>query len=398
MNVAVRTSIVLTTMALSTIVHAQVSATNLASFRLLSADRPATNKPASDDPAGSSPSTNANEILPVIEMRDVPITTAIEHLARQAEINFLIDPQLLQKWTDAAVPSVNFRVRNVTAKEILQRLLNVRGLALLEDPVSNIAFIARADQMTNDLFAGRSGRATNTSVSHTTNIIPLIQLSDVPITTAIENLARQASINYMIDPELCRLWDASAEPVLSFRLENVTAGNVLNRLLNVHNLVLMDDPVAHVARIARSDEPASVVDASLLGVDTNKPVSSTSEIIPLIQFQDVPLDLALAHLICQSAINIELDSRLIDSDDTWNFMKTNGIAAINDDASKAREPRRKWFDPMPVISIRWEDITARQAIVALCENYDLIITRDDTTGIIQIKPKEVKRHHRLQLR
>ena len=30
--------------------------------------------------------------------------------------------------------------------------------------------------------------------------IPLIQFQDVPITTAIENLARQAGINYLIDP------------------------------------------------------------------------------------------------------------------------------------------------------------------------------------------------------
>jgi hypothetical protein len=112
----------------------------------------------------------------------------------------------------------------------------------------------------------------------------------------------------------------------------------------------------------------------------------------------VPLDFALANLIRQSAINIELDSRLIDSNDTWNLTKTNGIAALNDGANPVREPRKKWFDPIPVISIRWEDITANQAIAALCENYDLVISRDDAKSVIQIKPNEGKRHHRLQLR
>jgi hypothetical protein len=30
----------------------------------------------------------------------------------------------------------------------------------------------------------------------------LIQFQDVPITTAIENLARQAGINYLLDPKI----------------------------------------------------------------------------------------------------------------------------------------------------------------------------------------------------
>ena len=33
-------------------------------------------------------------------------------------------------------------------------------------------------------------------------MIPLIHFSDVPITTAIESLARQAGINYMLDPKI----------------------------------------------------------------------------------------------------------------------------------------------------------------------------------------------------
>jgi hypothetical protein len=32
--------------------------------------------------------------------------------------------------------------------------------------------------------------------------IPLIQFQDVPLTTAIENLARQAGINYLLDPKI----------------------------------------------------------------------------------------------------------------------------------------------------------------------------------------------------
>ncbi|HEX5223122.1 MAG TPA: hypothetical protein VFZ59_26425, partial [Verrucomicrobiae bacterium] len=33
-------------------------------------------------------------------------------------------------------------------------------------------------------------------------VIPLIQFQDVPLTTAIDNLARQAGINYILDPKV----------------------------------------------------------------------------------------------------------------------------------------------------------------------------------------------------
>ena len=41
----------------------------------------------------------------------------------------------------------------------------------------------------------------------------------------------------------------------------------------------------------------------------------------------------------------------------------------------------------PVLSLRWENVTAMQAFVALCENYDLVIVQDSATGIVHIKPK-----------
>src|SRR5882757_929699 len=67
-------------------------------------------------------------------------------------------------------------------------------------------------------------------------VIPLIQLQEVPITTAIENLARQANINYLLDPKIgYGQPDANgqikAEPNLSIRWENITAAHALTALL-----------------------------------------------------------------------------------------------------------------------------------------------------------------------
>src|SRR5436189_36261 len=59
-------------------------------------------------------------------------------------------------------------------------------------------------------------------------VIPLIQFQDVPITTAIENLARQAGINYILDPNVGfgqpdDKGVVRAQPNISIRWESLTA-------------------------------------------------------------------------------------------------------------------------------------------------------------------------------
>ena len=72
-------------------VNAEVTVTN-ATFRLVSA----TNGPA----------TNDSETVPLIHFQEVPITAAIMNLARQSEINYLIDPQLFPATDDEGKPLV----------------------------------------------------------------------------------------------------------------------------------------------------------------------------------------------------------------------------------------------------------------------------------------------------
>jgi type II secretory pathway component GspD/PulD (secretin) len=91
--------------------------------------------------------------------------------------------------------------------------------------------------------------------------IPLIQFQDVPITTAIENLARQAGINYLIDPKIGygqpdQSGQIKAEPTLSIRWENVTAEQALNALLDNYNLQLSEDRKTRIARITAKDPTA----------------------------------------------------------------------------------------------------------------------------------------------
>jgi hypothetical protein len=82
---------------------------------------------------------------------------------------------------------------------------------------------------------------------------------------------------------------------------------------------------------------ANIIDANLLGSDTND--------VPItIQFMDMPLDKV--------------------------------------------DPTDHTVHNAPLVSLHWENITIRQAIVALCKNYDLVIVKDSATSGARIKPKD----------
>jgi type II secretory pathway component GspD/PulD (secretin) len=91
--------------------------------------------------------------------------------------------------------------------------------------------------------------------------IPLIQFQDVPITTAIENLARQAGINYLLDPKIgYGQPDANGqikvEPTLSIRWENITAEHALLALLDNYGLQLTQSAQTGISRITVKDPSA----------------------------------------------------------------------------------------------------------------------------------------------
>jgi type II secretory pathway component GspD/PulD (secretin) len=91
--------------------------------------------------------------------------------------------------------------------------------------------------------------------------ISAIRFDDIPITTAIENLARQAGINYLLDPKVGygqpdEKGQIKAEPTISIRWENVTAQQALMALLDNYGLQMLDDPKTKIARITVKDPTA----------------------------------------------------------------------------------------------------------------------------------------------
>jgi hypothetical protein len=85
--------------------------------------------------AWASPGTGAappakNDVIPLIEMENVPLTDAIRQLARQARLNIVLDPRLSE--APFARVTISVRWQGVTAREALVALLDNYGLVLVE--------------------------------------------------------------------------------------------------------------------------------------------------------------------------------------------------------------------------------------------------------------------------
>jgi type II secretory pathway component GspD/PulD (secretin) len=109
--------------------------------------------------------------------------------------------------------------------------------------------------------AAATASAVDTNAPALGGTIPLIVMDDVPLTDAIKNLARQAGINYMLDPKVAfgQMGPDGRpvpQPTVSIRWENVTAQQALTALLNNYNLQLVEDIKSKIARVTVKDPAA----------------------------------------------------------------------------------------------------------------------------------------------
>jgi len=176
--------------------------------------------------------------------------------------------------------------------------------------------------------------------------IPLVQLENVPLPVAIENLAILAEINSTMDPKLT---DKAWTPV-TLRWENVTASEALARLLNERGLFMVENPQTGVIKITTTNSPPRAFDKELF--------NSSKEVIPLIRMSDVPLNMAFTDLGTKASLKLELDPEL----------------------SNPSMPFRERIS----VSVRFRNLTASQALAAICDQYDLQIAKSSAPGIWRI--------------
>lgn len=116
-------------------------------------------------------------------------------------------------------------------------------------------------EVPSDSAAGRAGQGPQGAEPRNVPVIPLIVMDDLPLTDAIRNLARQAGINYLMDPKVGFGLPGPdgrviPTPSVSLRWENVTAQQALEALLNNYDLQLIHDPKTGIARITVKDPAA----------------------------------------------------------------------------------------------------------------------------------------------
>lgn len=193
-----------------------------------------------------------------------------------------------------------------------------------------------------------------TSAAGATNEnIPLIVIDDVPLTDAVQNLARQAELNYILDPRVPGSGFGSGrsatEPSVSIRRTDTTALAVLESVLKEHKLQMVTNPATSVARIAPANQVVLPVPASQVGTNVGKAV-------PILAIDAVPLMDVLTQLASAARLKVSLDPKL---------------------TSPA-------FTRQGTVSFRWERITVRQALAALLDNYDLVMIEDAAASTAKI--------------
>jgi type II secretory pathway component GspD/PulD (secretin) len=125
---------------------------------------------------------------------------------------------------------------------------------------SNASVVVIASNVPVVVVAEEASAPTNAAAPEIASI-PLIQFQEVPITTAIENLARQANINYLLDPKIAygqpdANGQVKPEPTLSIRWENITPEHALVALLDNYGLQMISDSKTKIVRITIKDPAA----------------------------------------------------------------------------------------------------------------------------------------------
>jgi type II secretory pathway component GspD/PulD (secretin) len=145
------------------------------------------------------------------------------------------------------------------SNEVAPTVTNVMPMAGSNQMVATVASNApmagiQSNQPAEMAAAGGEQAATATSTNAPAPVTAPIQFTDVPLDVAIQALAREADINYLLDPSIG--WGTPDQngqvkqpPTLSVRWDNVTPEQALLALLDNYSLQLIENPKTKIARI-----------------------------------------------------------------------------------------------------------------------------------------------------
>jgi len=139
-------------------------------------------------------------------------------------------------------------------------LIGLNAACLVGVAQNNPATDEKVQKLYNQPAAGAVAVVVPADAADATGeILPLVQFEDAPLVDVIKTLARQANLNVVFDPRVTALGPdgKSLHPPVSIRLEQVTAQNVLEAVLNNNNLRLEKDPKTKISRVSIKDPAAA---------------------------------------------------------------------------------------------------------------------------------------------
>lgn len=184
--------------------------------------------------------------------------------------------------------------------------------------------------------------------------LPRIELKDVPLTAAIGNLASQAELNIFVDPQVSGSGQAASEPKVSVQWTNVTAAHGFQRLLTENRLVAITNRATSVMRIVPATVAATPFPTNSLGVDSGRA-------IPRIGVEFMPLAEAFTRLGEAAQVTLNIDPAA-----------------------------RAMMEKQGPVSFGWRNITPKQALTALADNFGLVLTKDGGESAFRVQMHPVK--------
>jgi hypothetical protein len=121
---------------------------------------------------------------------------------------------------------------------------------------------------------------------------------------------------------------------------------------------MVANPATSIARIASTNQAVTPLPAGAVG-------GSTNPVMALVSLDDVPLDIAIQQFAAQAHLRLTMDAS---------------------SPVPSAQPASRAFSP-PTVSVRWKNVTARQALAALLDNYDLLLIEDPATNAAKIVAK-----------
>jgi hypothetical protein len=178
--------------------------------------------------------------------------------------------------------------------------------------------------------------------------IAVIKIDNVPLSLVIDNVAQQAGLNYIVDRrlEVNGNW-AGNDPFINLRWENITADEALQRLLKEHKLMMVTNTATCVARLVPTGAAVKPITTST-AIDTNAPIA-------VLRANSEPLVDVIRKIGKEARLSVSFAA------EAASILERN------------------------TISFRWQKITPRQALTALLDNYDLVLTENADTARIGLK-------------